>query len=136
MTNQEFVDQYRVSRRAETRRLSILAIVSVVILSPSLVLVPRIIDYINQTDNFAWDFPVDEYLPRGILGCIVLMLAFAGFRVTQPYGVPCPDCGKKLYGTTARIALITGNCGFCGGKVLNPDGPRPAEIFKSLKLYD
>ena len=35
--------------------------------------------------------------------------------------LPCPHCGRSLAGrVTAQIVIATGNCGYCGERVLEP----------------
>lgn len=136
MTKQEFIRQYQISKRTETRRLSILAGITVVVLAPAFILAPRVIVYLNQTDHFDWAISVDGYLAWGVWGCFLLVLAFAGSRTGQPYGVPCRVCAQKLYRTSAYLALITGNCGFCGEKVFDDADPCPANILNLLRPYE
>jgi len=42
-------------------------------------------------------------------------------RCTRKFGLLCPSCGKPLTGSTAQIAIATGNCGHCGSSILNAD---------------
>lgn len=136
MTKQEFIQQYQISKRAETRRLLILAAITVVILTPAFILAPRAIYYINQSDPSHWVSSVKGNLVWGIWGCFLLMFAFASRRLSQPYGAACPVCGEKLYRTSAYLALITGNCGFCSEKVFDDRDPCPANILKILRPYE
>jgi hypothetical protein len=136
VTKQEFIQQYQVSMRAETRRLSILGVITFIIMAPALALAPRIIDYLGGTEYFDWAGSFNEYSVRGIFGCFVIMLAFGRVHLSQPYGVPCPACGKKLHRTGARVALITCNCWFCGEKILEEANSGSADTFRGLKLYD
>ena len=136
MTKQEFIQRYQISMRTETRRLRNLAIITVVILAPAMICAPLIINYLNRTDYFDWAASINEYSLRGVAGCFVLAMAFASSRLSHPYGVPCQACGENLSRNSARLALITGNCGFCGEKVLEDGGSGSADMLKSLKLYD
>lgn len=135
MTREEFIQKYRVSMSAETSRLSILAVITVIIMAPALILAPKIINHLGETDYFNWAVALDVYSALGILGCCVLALAFASRRLSQPYGVPCPACGGKLYRTSARLALMTGNCGFCGEKALDINGSFSPDMLKNFKPY-
>jgi cytochrome bd-type quinol oxidase subunit 2 len=42
-------------------------------------------------------------------------------RKVQKSGLACPSCGEALIGTTGQIAVVTGRCGACGHRVVEPD---------------
>jgi len=42
-------------------------------------------------------------------------------RRVRKIGLACPSCGEALIGTTGQIAVVTGRCGACGHRVVEPD---------------
>jgi hypothetical protein len=71
-------------------------------------------------------FEHPEWLKRcwfeAAFGVLLLLFAFAVSRVRQIYGVVCPHCRQLLFGISARLTTMTGNCAHCGERML--DEPR------------
>ncbi len=118
MTKEEFIDQYRISRRVGGRRARILLPIMLSVVAAFVLFVPDI-PRLAQSGYFDWAASFDGYWIIGFLGCVLLIFVFGLRRVGAPHGVACPQCGKILCGISAQLALKTGNCSYCGEKVLD-----------------
>jgi hypothetical protein len=132
MTKQEFIQQYHASTQASNRRgwIAIAVLFGTVIVGISVL--PFLWSLV-QKGYFDWVTSINEYSLWGVLGCGVLAMAFASRNVSTSYGVYCQVCGKRLYRTSARLALITNNCGFCGEKIFDDGDPCSADMLRRLK---
>jgi len=134
MTKQEFIRQYQTSKRGETWRMRRLAIVVAVVWPLSIVGfiwgMPRLMR-LEESGYFDWSASIHISSGIGFLGLFLVGLALASRLVTRSGGVPCPVCGEKLFGTCAFLALMTGNCGHCGGIAVEDPG-----LTKEFKAYD
>jgi DNA-directed RNA polymerase subunit RPC12/RpoP len=118
MTKQEFVQLNAESVRKSRRRSLIAVGLGWAVLVAIIVGGVPLIKHLDQAGFF--DRP--EFLKRwfeGLFGCLLLALVVAASRVKQIFGVPCPNCGRRLFGISARLVVMTGNCAYCGEKVLN-----------------
>jgi len=64
-----------------------------------------------------------------ISGAALLVTFAVGFVLLQrnksiDLGVPCPSCGRKLFGATAKASLILSVCVYCGEGIFEPDPRR------------
>lgn len=54
------------------------------------------------------------------LGCIIILAVLATLIVFgSRRGIPCPHCGKRLFGVPGQIVVATGVCGYCGERVFD-----------------
>ena len=50
----------------------------------------------------------------GIYLVIIFTALFAGKR-RRALGCACPNCKRKLFAASLRLAIASGRCGYCGG---------------------
>ena len=69
-----------------------------------------------------------NWLEVAAFAALVVTLAIATIvlprlqeRRVRKSGLACPSCGEALIGTTGQIAAVTGRCGACGHRVVEPD---------------
>jgi hypothetical protein len=118
MTKEEFIAQYQISRRIGDRRVRILLPIMLSGIVALVLFVPHI-SGLAQSGYFDWAVSFDGYWILGLLGCFLLTIVVGMRYVSVPHGVACPACGRILFGISAQLALTTGNCSYCGEKVLD-----------------
>lgn len=65
----------------------------------------------NHAPNWLAQYAVPIF--AGLVAFVI-----AAFLLTGVIGVPrCPHCGRLLTGYLLRIAIASGNCGYCGRSV-------------------
>jgi hypothetical protein len=119
MTKHDFIAQHKMARHAQKRRL---IYVSAFVWGFGLAAVFGVIRHLRTWEdqgNFDWLGSVHKEWVIGAGGFIVILLALAMHFVSEPYGVECPCCRKKLLHVSVLLALMTGNCGYCGEKVVD-----------------
>ena len=53
---------------------------------------------------------------------VVSLIVVAGLAVTSFRSMPrCPHCKRPLTGSLLHIAIASGNCGYCGKSVEDPE---------------
>ena len=119
MTKQEFIhSNAEAAKKSARRELVVVGIGSVLMIVLCLVGVP-LIKKLRESDLY--EHP--EWLKRcwfeAAFGFLLLLLAFAVGRVRQIYGVICPHCRQLLFGISARLTTMTGNCPHCGERMLD-----------------
>jgi hypothetical protein len=133
MTKQDFIQQYQTSKRGEMRRMRRLGIVVAIVWPLSIAGciwgMPRLMR-LEENGYFDWAASIKISSGIGFLGLFLVGLALASRLVTRSAGVACPGCGEKIFGTCAGLAVMTGNCGHCGDKVV--DDPGLTKDFKML----
>jgi len=78
-----------------------------------------LLTYIDRHEELTWLWP------EVVIGLIAFILVSYGSAVwclnrqQKRFGHRCPNCGKRLLGFTARLAIATGNCGHCGEGVFD-----------------
>lgn len=118
MTKQEFIQQYK-ARRPSLRRAFVVVGIAFGFMLSLPIWAPRTITYLQQGDNFKWAASFDDYWVVGFFGFCLLFIGFAWRIASKPQGgLDCPACGRRLWGTSAQIALFVGNCGYCGETVV------------------
>lgn len=118
MTKEEFIQQYRKKDHRETKRMGIVAVLGWLSVPLVIWLLPRL-KQLEETGHFDWAASFDFYWVVGFFGFCLLIFVLGRALVRQPGGVACPNCGERLWGTSAQIAVFVGNCGYCGEKVLD-----------------
>jgi DNA-directed RNA polymerase subunit RPC12/RpoP len=119
MTKQEFIKLNAEFVRNSRRRSFIVvglgwaAIIAIIVGGIPL------IKHLQQTGFFDRPELLKRYWFEGLFGCLLLALVVAASRVKQIFGVLCPNCGRRLFGISARLVVMIGNCAYCGEKVLN-----------------
>ena len=119
MTKHDFIAQHTMAKRAQKRRL---IYVSAFVWGFGLAAVfgmLRLLTYWEEHGNVDWFRSVHQEWVFGAGGFVVILLALALFFVREPYGVECPCCRKKLLRIGVLLALMTGNCGYCGERVVD-----------------
>ena len=122
MTRDEFVQKYRASSRGQTPRLGIVAALAWGISIPLIIWGTPKLMHMEEEGHFAWAASFDGYWIIGFFGFCLLVFALGSRFVRYTGGVICPICGEKLWGTGVRIAVMTGNCGNCGEKIIDDPG--------------
>lgn len=133
MSREEFIQQYRASVQAFNRRGWILLALLLVFTIACGILIQQVLMPLAEEGYLDWAPYFVLYSAKGIAGCLFLLLAFALSRPIESCGFRCPACGNV---PSARLTVITGNCGHCGEKILDDKGPCIAEMLKSLRLHD
>ena len=119
MTKQEFVQLNVESVRKSRRRFLIAVGLGLAVLVAIIVGGIPLIKHLDQAGFFDRPELLKRYWFEGLFGCLLLALVVAASRGKQIFGVPCPNCGRRLIGISARLVVMTGNCAYCGEKVLN-----------------
>jgi len=122
MTKQEFLEENRRATRDATRHSLKVVMPAVFFLIGLAICAKPLIEYIDQHDWLDRVVAVKPYWIAGVMGVMLLAFIFAARSVRQPFGVPCPACCQRLIGITARLAVMTGNCGYCGERVVEGFG--------------
>jgi hypothetical protein len=122
MTRKEFLEENQRAMRDATRHSLNVVVPAFILLIGLMLCAKPLIEYINRHDCLDWVVSLKSYWFEGGLGFVLLFFIFAGRCVRQPFGVPCPACRRRLVGVTGRLAVITGNCGYCGEKVVEDFG--------------
>jgi cytochrome bd-type quinol oxidase subunit 2 len=117
MTHDELVERQQAFRRAAWSRT---APIFVFILP---LLVPMGFDYFKGIDIDRWGY----WLEASAFVALVVMMATTTIviprlqkRQMRKIGLACPSCGEALLGTTGQIAAVTGRCGVCGHRIVEP----------------
>ena len=117
MTKEEFIQQYKASRRAGDRRAWVLLPIMLVSIIAVILFAPHI-GQLAQSGFFDWAASFNGYWILGFFGGCLLIVVFGMCWVRPPHGVACPACGERLWGTSAQLALAIGNCGYCGERIV------------------
>lgn len=113
MSKKEFIQAQAASTKVLNRRMSVWL---VLFMLGMIGLVP-IMDYLDKRpQEFGW---IARASGGAFLGFILLgfgLLAWYGIKEARK-GPKCPHCSKPLQHINGKIAIATGNCAECGGKV-------------------
>jgi hypothetical protein len=118
VTKDEFIQQEKVALRRETRRLFVWLVLGwgvVIVLAfagRGILNAPQVEAVLEQLVT------TKRHLLIAGMGIGVLALAAALRALRPPESVKCPHCGRSIFGFSARIALLTCNCGFCGERII------------------
>jgi len=112
MTKHEFISQLRARERQFNRR----AFRGCTLLALWLIGV-AVVDYLQQHGELNLAGSPDLRREVAAAGFIAVFFIFVLILAMTKQGLQCPHCRKQLVAVAARIAVATGNCGFCGEKV-------------------
>jgi len=116
MTKQEFIARQEKSTRGTNRRL----VLWLLFFFAALLGMIPLGDYIDQhSKEYRWLGAVFGFGLMGFLVCNMILLAVIGRKHQNKFGHRCPRCNKPLSGFLARLAIATGNCGYCGEPVFD-----------------
>lgn len=119
MSKQEFIRLDAEAARKSLRRSLVVVglgwVVGAAIIGGGISLVK----HLDQAVFFDRPELLKRYWFEGLFGCLLLALVVAASRVKQIFGVPCPNCDRRLVGISSRLVVMTGNCAYCGEKVFN-----------------
>ena len=115
MTKQEFIYLNGKSVREYNRRSLVAVGIGFLTIFLIILFGVPLMRHLIETDFF------DKLLLKrswfeGAAAALLLIKVFA-FRSVRFPGVPCPHCGRPM--SFSRLVIITGNCGFCGEKVIH-----------------
>lgn len=131
MTKHDFITQHKMAMSAQerhSRRVVVYGLGGAFVAGMPLAYFVDWQGYLDQLVGTS----LPLYWLEGVGGILLIGYAFALCRVTQPYGVPCPNCGKRLIRIGGLLALMTGNCGFCGEKVVDDCDGDPSAAGRIL----
>jgi hypothetical protein len=130
MTKQQLINRHKIATRAETRGLYRTAMLALAIGIPAVIGMILWLKRMEQQDDYGWLSSVRPEWVLGAAGIAVTLFGLAPLWVSEPRGVQCSCCDRKFGRMSVVLALLTGNCGFCGKKVvddcdgkLDPAGP-------------
>ena len=117
MTKQEFISNYQRQQQGINRRLAIWMLVLFVGI---MAMIP-LNEYIEKKEfNGPEVKNLAIFILIGLLGSFAGLLWYA-IRQQNRLNHHCPHCQKPLIGFAASIAIASGNCCECGGKVFDGD---------------
>jgi hypothetical protein len=131
MTAQDFVTKYKAVRSSQTRRMGIAAAVGWAFMLSGFIWCRPLITFLENRIPPDWAASFNGYSALGIVGICLLAFAFVQRYFLKRDGVPCPKCHEPLLGVAGRMVLMTGNCGFCGERVLDGDSVEPQGAVSS-----
>ena len=114
MTRQEFISKNKALRR--TLRYAGLGFGTVI-----LALVIGFGTYLHEAEP---PDPIPTYLMTVLFAVLMSFVAAMDWmlhRLHKRYGLVCPSCGRTLTEVSAQIAVASGNCGWCGAKLLEDE---------------
>ncbi|HEX3130761.1 MAG TPA: hypothetical protein VH394_25720 [Thermoanaerobaculia bacterium] len=118
MTHVELVERQQAFQRAARGRMTPFLFVFIPVLAP------LVVGSFKGIDVDRWGV----WPEVAAFAALVATLATATIFVPQleerrvrKFGLACPSCGEALLGTTGEIAAVTGRCGVCGHRVVEPE---------------
>jgi hypothetical protein len=127
MTAQDFVTRYKAMRSSRTRRMGIAAAAGWAIMLSGFFWCRPLVTFLENRIPTDWAVSLNGYSALGIAGIGLLAFAFAQRYFLKRDGVSCPNCHQPLFGVSGRMVLMTGNCGFCGERVLDAESVEPRD---------
>lgn len=125
MTKQEFIIRHKAAQRAETRRLFVTCVLGYGIGGAAVFGLVRRSGDIAEWISHHWTAASFQEWVMGVSGLLLVLFAIAIKRLREPAGVECPSCGRHLQSVSVFLALMTGNCGYCGKKVVEDCNGKP-----------
>lgn len=115
MTRKELVERQQELRRAAQRRTAPIFFPLIALLGTG---------SLRGIDFDRWG----DWMEVAAFAALVVTLATATIilprleeRRMRKIGLACPSCGEALIDMTGQIAVVTGRCGACGHRVVEPD---------------
>jgi len=118
MTRNELVERQQAFHRAARGRMTPFLFVFIPMLAPLTV------DSFRGVDVDRWGFWPEVAAFAALVAALATATIFVPRleeRRVRKFGLACPACGEALLGTTGEIAAVTGRCGNCGHRVVEPD---------------
>lgn len=119
MTKQEFIQLNTEAVRKYNRRAFIAVGIGWGFIIALAIFGIPLIKKLRESDLFEHPEFWKRYWFEAAFGGLLLLFTFAVSRVKQIYGVHCPNCRRLVFGMSAKLALMTGNCAHCGERVFN-----------------
>jgi len=114
MTKQEFIERQQAWKRHSGRRLAIWTVLWFGLMAG----VIWIQTLVSARTRANWVEPFFVLLLLAVLIGNLPVLIWYSRRQQRRFGVVCPQCGKPLATSGASIVVATGNCAYCGEKIL------------------
>jgi hypothetical protein len=119
VTKQEFIQLNTEAIRKYNRRAIIAVGIGWGFIIAMVIYGIPLIKKLRESDLFEHPEFWKRYWFEAAFGVLLLLFAFAVSQVKQIYGVVCPHCRRLMFGMSAKLAAMTGNCAHCGERVLN-----------------
>lgn len=127
MSAQDFVTKYKAVVSGRTRRMGVYAAAGWAIMLSGFIWCRPLITFLEYRIPPDWAASLNGYSALGGVGIVLLAFAFALRYFFKDDGIPCPNCHQPLLGAAGRMVLMTGNCGFCGERVLDVEPVKPPD---------
>jgi cytochrome bd-type quinol oxidase subunit 2 len=117
MTHDELVERQQAFQRAASSRTAPF----VTFILPMLALLG--LEYLRGVDIVRWGswLKAAAFVALVVLAVtLTIIIPRLQKRQVRKIGLACPSCGAALLGTTGQIATVTGRCGACGHRVVEP----------------
>lgn len=122
LTRNEFVSGIDAVARQTKRRQAVICLIG---LGAAIACVPFAIhvNHLAELGDLGWVRTVAWVFAIILVTLVLALLSFffsaARGKQTNP-GVPCPECGRPIWGAGAQVALATGMCVYCGERIFDP----------------
>jgi predicted RNA-binding Zn-ribbon protein involved in translation (DUF1610 family) len=116
MTRTELVERQQAYRAAQGRA-------ALIFLFPVIITPLGMIPY-HSLDIDRWGYwpeVVASVVLASLLAALTIVAPRLRERQVRKMGLACPSCGEALISMTGRIAAVTGRCGNCGHRIVDPD---------------